>query len=249
MVSLKKPSVSGKAKRKLVDISTDTVESDSLLSPSLDSPSVSSDSDSGSKAEDSPLVREAAESATDEPDEPVLSHAEKRRQKKRKLNSGDAVPADISGSPMKPASTSSKPKKGKGKKRDGSGEISEGGDALPKRQNSVWVGNLAYKTTTVTLKAFFEGLEVTRIHMPMKAPQSGTGPKVNSGWVLCLHYASCPLSFHIWLISDSFAYVDFATPDAKLTAIAWSERNLEGRRLLIKDGVYSRARLPLSWLT
>lgn len=50
-------------------------------------------------------------------------------------------------------------------------------------------------------------------------------------------------SFYIELISDSFAYVDFATPDAKRTAIAWSERNLEGRRLLIKDGVYSQARL------
>lgn len=32
--------------------------------------------------------------------------------------------------------------------------------------------------------------------------------------------------------------MDFATPDAKLVAITWSERNLEGRRLLIKDGVY-----------
>lgn len=40
----------------------------------------------------------------------------------------------------------------------------------------------------------------------------------------------------IELILDRFAYVDFATPDAKLTAITLSERNLEGRRLLIKDG-------------
>ena len=180
MSSPKKPSASGKAKRKLAEISTDVVKSDSSSSSSSSSSnSTSVSSASESEGEDHP-VREA-EALTDEPDEPVLSHAEKRRQKKRKLNSGDAVPTDISGSPMKPASTSSKPKKGKGKKRDGSGEISEGGDALPKRQNSVWVGNLAYKTTTVTLKAFFEGLEVTRIHMPMKAPQSGTGPKVNSG--------------------------------------------------------------------
>lgn len=47
----------------------------------------------------------------------------------------------------------------------------------------------------------------------------------------------------------SFAYVDFATPDAKLSAITLSERNLEGRRLLIKDGVYLQAGLPLSLLT
>ena len=181
MTSLKKPSASGKAKRKLADISTDTTESDSPSPTKL--PSVSlvsgSDSDSGSEAGDSGV--QETEPATGEPDEPVLSHAEKRRQKKRKLNSGDAVPAGVSKSPTEPASTPSKPKKGKGKKRDGRGEISEGVDAIPKRQNSVWVGNLAYKTTAVTLKAFFEGLEVTRIHMPMKAPQSGTGPKVNSG--------------------------------------------------------------------
>jgi len=171
MSPLKKPSGSGKAKRKLADISTDAAESDSSSSPSSGSPSASSASES--EGEDSP-VRDA-EAVTDEH---VLSHAEKRRQKKRKLNSGDAAPADVPESPTKPTS---KPKKGKGKKGEGHGEISEGSDALPKRQNSVWVGNLAFKTTTVTLKTFFDGLEVTRIHMPMKAPQSGSGPKVNSG--------------------------------------------------------------------
>lgn len=177
MPSLKKPSVSGKVKRKLADISTDVVELDSSSSSSpSSSDSTSASSVSESEAEDL-SVREA-EALTDEQDEPVLSHAEKRRQKKRKLNSGDVAPADIPDSSTKPIS---KPKKGKGKKMEKPGEISEGGDALPKRQNSVWVGNLAYKTTTVTLKAFFDGLEVTRIHMPMKAPQSGTGPKVNSG--------------------------------------------------------------------
>jgi len=175
MSPLKKPSVSGKSKRKLAEVSTDTVESDTssstlnYASPASGSGSDSGsdlDSDSGSGVEDSP-TREGEPA----PDEPVLSHAERRRQKRRKLNSGDAVPADVSKS-----STSSQPKKGKK-----SGGFSEGGDALPKRQNSVWVGNLAYKTTAVMLKAFFEGLEVTRIHMPLKASPSGTGPKVNSG--------------------------------------------------------------------
>jgi hypothetical protein len=36
--------------------------------------------------------------------------------------------------------------------------------------------------------------------------------------------------------ADSFAYVDFATPEAKNAAIVMSESPLEGRRLLIKDG-------------
>ena len=176
MSSPKKPSASGKAKRKLAEISTDVVKSDSSLSSSSSSDSTSVSSASESEGEDYP-VREA-KTLTNEPDEPVLSHAEKRRQKKRKLNSGDAAPADVPDPSTKPTSKS---KKGKGKKGEKPGEISEGGDALPKRQNSVWVGNLAYKTTTVTLKAFFDGLEVTRIHMPMKPPQLGNGPKVNSG--------------------------------------------------------------------
>ena len=167
MSLLKKRSGSSRAKRKLADISKDAVESDSAVSDS-DS---SSDPDSGSEAEDPP-VREV-ETVADEPDEPVLSHAERRKRKKRKLNSGDATPGEI------PAP--SRPKRVRERGGRKSGEVSEGGDALPKRQNSVWVGNLAYKTTPVTLKAFFEGLEVTRINMPSKPPPNGVGPKINSG--------------------------------------------------------------------
>ena len=174
MSPLEKTSASSRAKRKLADVSKDAVESDtSSSSPSAPSTphSVSSASDSRSEVEDSP-VREV-ETVTDELDEPVLSHAERRKRKKRKLNSGDAAPGDI------PGPSTSKRGKEKGEKRPN--EIFEGSDALSKRQNSVWVGNLAYKTTPVTLKAFFEGLEVTRINMPMKAPPNGVGPKINSG--------------------------------------------------------------------
>ena len=42
--------------------------------------------------------------------------------------------------------------------------------------------------------------------------------------------------------------MDFATPDTKLVAITFSERNLEGRRLLIKDGSSNLRFLFLSWL-
>lgn len=35
---------------------------------------------------------------------------------------------------------------------------------------------------------------------------------------------------------DSFAYVDFATPDGQIVAITMSEGHLDGRRLLIKAG-------------
>lgn len=42
-----------------------------------------------------------------------------------------------------------------------------------------------------------------------------------------------------------FAYVDFATPEAKVAAIAMSENPLDGRRLLIKDGEHAVLRLSL----
>ena len=49
---------------------------------------------------------------------------------------------------------------------------------VPKRQNSVWVGNLSYKTTPVSLRGFFEGVgEITRIHMPMKMVTGGPDDK------------------------------------------------------------------------
>lgn len=38
-------------------------------------------------------------------------------------------------------------------------------------------------------------------------------------------------------LCTSFAYVDFVNPDAKTIAITFSEKNLDGRRLLIKDGL------------
>jgi RNA recognition motif-containing protein len=43
----------------------------------------------------------------------------------------------------------------------------------PKRQHSVWVGNLAFKTTEQAIRDFFQrrvpGCEITRVNMPTKA--------------------------------------------------------------------------------
>ena len=41
-----------------------------------------------------------------------------------------------------------------------------------------------------------------------------------------------------------FAHVDFATAEAKTKAITYSERELDDRRLLIKDGKRSTASSP-----
>jgi hypothetical protein len=44
------------------------------------------------------------------------------------------------------------------------------------RQNSVWVGNLSFKTTPESLRTFFDGVgEITRIHMPAGATNQNRG--------------------------------------------------------------------------
>ncbi|OCH90967.1 hypothetical protein OBBRIDRAFT_559083 [Obba rivulosa] len=151
----------------------------------------SSDSDSG----DSSDAEESSEAA-------VLSHAQKRKQKKKELKAitRDNQDAEVSK-----------------KKVKNTAELAP--SKIPKRQNSVWVGNLSFKTTPEALRKFFDGAgEITRLHMPMKTVAAGPGGggarKENRG----------------------FAYVDFATPDAKTVAITLSENPLDGRRLLIKDG-------------
>ncbi|KIY73956.1 RNA-binding domain-containing protein [Cylindrobasidium torrendii FP15055 ss-10] len=138
------------------------------------------DADSDSDSSDS----EVEEGGEEGSDIPVLSHAEKRRQKKKQADEAN---------PAKKAKL----------------------DPLGKRQNSVWVGNMSYKTTEDDLKSFFNGCgEVTRINLPRK-PSTRPGVKGEG---------------------RGFAYVDFATPDAKLLAIGLSEQPLIGRKLLIKDG-------------
>jgi RNA recognition motif-containing protein len=101
------------------------------------------------------------EEDSDSPDELVLSHAERRRQKKRE----QALAADAS-----------VPKKRK----------LQDGAATPvvstKRQNSVWVGNMSFKTTLDDLRTFFGGVgEITRINMPTKAPAGPGRTSENRG--------------------------------------------------------------------
>ncbi|GLB34101.1 putative RNA recognition motif containing protein [Lyophyllum shimeji] len=133
------------------------------------------------------------------PDEPALSHAERRRQKKAEKRKQKEK--------EQPSSSASKKRK------------LENGKAVPvpaeKRKNSVWVGNLSFKTTQENLREFFKGVgEITRLNMPTRPGANPAMKPENRG----------------------FAYVDFATPEAKIAAIALSEQPLIGRKLLIKDG-------------
>lgn len=177
------PSISLKRKRKA---------NDKPVEPERDDGS----SDSGSS--------ESEEDGEPEEDVPALSHAEKRRQKKkeeREAKKAASAPSDESAAVKK--------------RKTNSGAVvssSSANSKKEKRQNSVWIGNLSFKTTPENLTSFFDGVgEITRIHMPTKA---GDAKGENMG----------------------FAYVDFASPDQKTIAISLSERDFHGRRLLIKDG-------------
>jgi len=135
----------------------------------------------------------------DDAEAPALSHAERRRQKKKEERE------------QKRSTNGSTSAAKKRKLKDGVAVASSSVSKKEKRQNSVWVGNLSFKTTADALRGFFDGVgEITRIHMPMKAGAKGE----NMG----------------------FAYVDFASPDHKVIAVTLSERDFQGRRLLIKDG-------------
>ncbi|KAJ7724883.1 hypothetical protein B0H16DRAFT_1736458 [Mycena metata] len=149
------------------------------------------DPDSDSDSSDST----DSDAPEDGPEVPVLSHAEQRRQKRREKQEKLGQAAK------------------KRKLPDGSAVAATGAPA--KRQNSVWVGNMTFKTTTEALTEFFkEAGEITRIHMPTK-PSTAPGVKAEN---------------------RGYAYVDFTTAEGKKAAIALSEQNLFGRKLLIKDG-------------
>ncbi|KAF5371198.1 hypothetical protein D9758_004099 [Tetrapyrgos nigripes] len=140
-----------------------------------------------SASSDSESQHEPDEVEADEDEAPPLSHAEKRRQKKEKKEKESREPA-----------------KKKRKLADGKAKTSDPDKKHPTRQNSVWVGNMSYKTTPDALRAFFDGVgEITRINMPTKPSGRPGVPGENH---------------------------------AKTIAITLSERPLNGRKLLIKDG-------------
>ncbi|KAG0033315.1 hypothetical protein BGZ81_008785 [Podila clonocystis] len=80
-----------------------------------------------------------------------------------------------------------------------------------KGEFGIWIGNLSFLTTDKSLRHFFRTAgEITRVNMPSG---SGYNKKGNKG----------------------FAYVDFASAEAQTKAIALSEQELDGRKVLIKS--------------
>ena len=114
---------------------------------------------------------------------------------------------------------------------DEAGEEEEDGkakdDKKKKKERSehgVWIGNLRFTVTKAELRQWLVDNSggsitddaITRVHMPTTKPAAGPGPK------------KAPEN-------RGFAYVDFATFDANVAAIALSETEWYRRKLLIKD--------------
>ncbi|KAK3901266.1 hypothetical protein C8A05DRAFT_35044 [Staphylotrichum tortipilum] len=100
-------------------------------------------------------------------------------------------------------------------------------DAKKKKERSphgVWIGNLRFTVTKPELRQWLVDNSggaitddaITRVHMPTTKPAPGPGPKKTPE-------------------NRGFAYVDFATFEANVAAIALSETEWYRRKLLIKD--------------
>jgi hypothetical protein len=135
----------------------------------------------------------------------VLSHAERRRQKKKQKQNQLTAALE---SPRK-----------KRKLDDGTGTLPPSNVSIDarakttskvsatddprrqKHQNSIWVGNMSFRTTQDTLRGFFDGVgTITRVHMPMR--RGNQMQSENMGCVL-----SSPLSPSPFTLYSSWGYI------------------------------------------
>ncbi|KAK0671802.1 hypothetical protein QBC41DRAFT_315079 [Cercophora samala] len=139
------------------------------------------------------------------------------KKAKRLLKKGKSLPAkpksDDEGSDTDDAPGASKSDKPKKEKKERS-------------PYGIWIGNLRFTVTKQELKQWFVDNsggaitleDITRVHLPTAKPSAapGAGPKKPTE-------------------NRGFAYVDFATFDANVAAIALSETEWYRRKVLIKD--------------
>ncbi|KAK0626905.1 hypothetical protein B0T14DRAFT_511296, partial [Immersiella caudata] len=133
------------------------------------------------------------------------------KKARRALKKGKTLPA-------KPSSDDEEDEDGDGKKTE------EGKKKKERSPYGVWIGNLRFNATKTELRKWLVDNSggaitdelITRVHMPNTRPAEGAPkPKTSE--------------------NRGFAYVDFATFEANVAAIALSETELAGRKLLIKD--------------
>ncbi|KAL2268747.1 hypothetical protein VTJ83DRAFT_3593 [Remersonia thermophila] len=203
--------------------------------------------DPGSKTKSKKRKTEPAETAA-EPTKPpaeeqTADDASKTKSKKRKTELAEIeVDLSLPEPPSKKARRLLKkgkalPAKPQSDDEDDDGEDGQGGadgdkdgkegKQKKKKERSpygVWIGNLRFTVTKADVRkwlvdnsggAITDDL-ITRVHMPMTKPAPGPGAKKGPE-------------------NRGFAYVDFSTFEANVAAIALSETEWHGRRLLIKD--------------
>jgi RNA recognition motif-containing protein len=141
------------------------------------------------------------------------------KKARRALKKGKQLPA-------KPASSDDE---GEGGDSNAAGETKKDGAKAGKKKerspHGVWIGNLRFTVTKAELRKWLVDNSggsitdnaITRVHMPTtKKPAPGAPNKTTAE-------------------NRGFAYVDFASFEANVAAIALSETEMNGRKLLIKD--------------
>lgn len=120
-------------------------------------------------------------------------------------------------------------------------------NAKPKRANSIWIGNLSYKTTADELKSWFAkelGLMLNKNATETSAPTATTATTTEGGEESkpardLITRVNLPLDrgrSRFGAQSMGFAFVDFAHPSLQRKAMKLSEKLLDGRKVLIKMG-------------
>ncbi|KAK4104609.1 RNA-binding domain-containing protein [Parathielavia hyrcaniae] len=105
------------------------------------------------------------------------------------------------------------------------GAVKDGKTKKERSPHGVWIGNLRFTVTKAELRKWLVensgGViteeSITRVHMPATKTAAGPGPKKANPE------------------NRGFAYVDFSSFEANVAAIALSETEWNGRKLLIKD--------------
>ena len=195
-----------------------------------------------------------------DPDAPTpLSKAQARaarKESKRKSKAGDDEEADASEGDDGAERASKRAKKSK-----------PDAPVKPKRQHSVWIGNLAFKTTAESLKAWIEreiillskGKPQAEDEDEDEEPEEGDDDEVDEETEIVTR-VNMPMkqgrfgtqnqgsvSWIRWVWGpeadcaerDRFAYVDFKSRRFQKLGVRLSEGMIDGRRLLIKYGEHS----------
>lgn len=173
LASASAPSVSSSRSSPAQEASSDSESESEALS-------AEDDSDDETPARSSPPSKKRKRAEL-EPlpilEDEALSHAEKRRQKKKQLKTED-VDASVHATSAKEGTTRS--------------EVA----ARAPRQHSIWVGNLSFKTTEADIRKFFvDAGEVTRVNLPLKPVQTGqpaakwASTRENRGYVIIYQHS------------------------------------------------------------